>query len=418
MKMSIQDIYDAAGAVCQLSPGEYEGPLRLTRPGVLDGGGCTLWASEGPVLSVAGTGVTVKNIRVELTGKASDIAIRTDAPDTRLENVIVRGNLAGFQAEQGAWRLPKCLTLGDFASDAENAWLVELTVGDVTQVRSLIKGVVIEPAVIPKGEASILVKTGSLVDGTFIFGDIELASPLASRRLCVTGRAKRNGTRHTETLQTQPSAQPGAGSPACYSDAGDVIPSLDLQPKPEPAGSKAQALRLQRGQRLAASSGEAWTLSLDFAGWRGNMSDLSVDAYLFLLGQDGKVRSDDDLFFFGHAEGKGISVGEADGFPQMKVDLSALPEDVQRLVAAFAIYSEPGDPMASRRNFSLLDRPAFKVRTGGDAWELPLADLSIERCLAAGEFYRHQGRWKLRIIGQGYADGLERLCETYGVQVE
>lgn len=52
----------------------------------------------------------------------------------------------------------------------------ESAVGAAAQVRSLIKGIVVEPAAIPRGETSILVKTDSLMDGTFIFGDIELTS--------------------------------------------------------------------------------------------------------------------------------------------------------------------------------------------------------------------------------------------------
>ena len=415
--MSIQDIYDVAGAVCKLSPGEYEGPLRLTHPGVLDGGGCTLWAAEGPVLSVIGNGITVRNIRVELTGKSSGIAISTNAPDTHLENVIVRGNLAGFRAEQGIWKLPSCVALGEFSSDVENAWRVNLTVGAAAQVRSLIKGIVVEPAAIPRGETSILVKTDSLMDGTFIFGDIELTSLAAVRCLCVTGQAKKSGTQHTETLQTRSSISSGLDLSEKGAEAGDVVPFIAAQ-QSRPDQSVRAVQILQRGQRLAASDCKDWELSLEFSGWRGNLPDLSVDAYVFLLGQGGKVRSDDDLFFFGHKEGTGISVGAVNEFPQMKMDLSMIPADVQRLVAAFAIYSEPGNPMASRRNFSLLERPTFKVKAGDAAWELPLEDLAIERCVTAGEFYRHQGRWKLRIIGQGYAEGLERLCESYGVQVE
>ena len=34
-----------------------------------------------------------------------------------------------------------------------------------------------------------------------------------------------------------------------------------------------------------------------------------------------------------------------------------------------------------------------------------------------GEVYRHNGEWKFRAIGQGYAGGLLALCNQYGVAV-
>ena len=59
------------GPVFTLIPGEYEGPLRVDRPCTVDGCGATLWAARGPVLVIAAPGVTVKNLRVEVTETAA-----------------------------------------------------------------------------------------------------------------------------------------------------------------------------------------------------------------------------------------------------------------------------------------------------------------------------------------------------------
>lgn len=76
-----------------LSPGEYEGPLVVERPCVVDGRGSTLWAKKGPVLVVSAPNVTIRNLRVEVTGnpegREAFTAIKTSDPNTKLENIEV-----------------------------------------------------------------------------------------------------------------------------------------------------------------------------------------------------------------------------------------------------------------------------------------------------------------------------------------
>ncbi len=64
----IQKHFDQSGGDFLLSPGEYQGPLTVSRPCILDGAGSTLWAEHGPVLTITAPGVTIKNLRVEITG--------------------------------------------------------------------------------------------------------------------------------------------------------------------------------------------------------------------------------------------------------------------------------------------------------------------------------------------------------------
>ena len=44
-------------------------------------------------------------------------------------------------------------------------------------------------------------------------------------------------------------------------------------------------------------------------------------------------------------------------------------------------------------------------------------DYSVETALNFGEFYRHNGEWKFKAIGQGFAGGLGPLAQQYGVSV-
>ena len=44
-------------------------------------------------------------------------------------------------------------------------------------------------------------------------------------------------------------------------------------------------------------------------------------------------------------------------------------------------------------------------------------DASTETAMTFGELYRHNGEWKFKAIGQGYAGGLGALASGFGVNV-
>src|SRR5205085_1881173 len=48
---------------------EFQGPLTVRNPVVIEGQGGTIWAKQGPVLIVEADGVTLQNVNVEVTGK-------------------------------------------------------------------------------------------------------------------------------------------------------------------------------------------------------------------------------------------------------------------------------------------------------------------------------------------------------------
>ncbi len=43
---------------------------------------------------------------------------------------------------------------------------------------------------------------------------------------------------------------------------------------------------------------------------------------------------------------------------------------------------------------------------------------TVETAFVLGEFYRRQGAWKFRAVGQGYDSGLEGLATDYGITVD
>ncbi|MFE6991386.1 TerD family protein, partial [Streptomyces pharetrae] len=46
------------------------------------------------------------------------------------------------------------------------------------------------------------------------------------------------------------------------------------------------------------------------------------------------------------------------------------------------------------------------------------ADATVETAFVLGEFYRRQGAWKFRAVGQGYSSGLEGLATDFGITVD
>ena len=61
-----------AGASFVLEPPgkEFQGPLRLQKPVIVRGQGCTVWAERGPVIVIESPGVTLVDLNIEVTGSA------------------------------------------------------------------------------------------------------------------------------------------------------------------------------------------------------------------------------------------------------------------------------------------------------------------------------------------------------------
>ncbi|MCS0637361.1 TerD family protein [Streptomyces sp. LP05-1] len=97
--------------------------------------------------------------------------------------------------------------------------------------------------------------------------------------------------------------------------------------------------------------------------------------------------------------------------PRFAVDLAVLPETVHRVAVVLALL--PGGPAG----FGAV-RASSAAVTGPDGAlvaRYALAGLGAESAVVALEFYRRQGGWKLRAVGQGYAGGLPALFADQGL---
>lgn len=152
--------------------------------------------------------------------------------------------------------------------------------------------------------------------------------------------------------------------------------------------------------------------------------DYDLDASVFLLAENGKVRNDLDFIFYNNLRSTDGSVehtgdnrtGKGDGDDEsIKIKLDKIPADVTKIVFVVTIH----DATVRRQNFGQVEG-AF-IRLVNDDTQLEVArydlteDASTETAMLFGELYRHNGEWKFRAVGQGYADGLASVCAQYGI---
>ena len=155
-------------------------------------------------------------------------------------------------------------------------------------------------------------------------------------------------------------------------------------------------------------------------------SAFDLDAAAFLLGENGKIRKQGDFIFYGNLKHDSDAVihqgdnliGEGDGDDeQIIVDLSKVPNDVQRIDFTVTIY----EPELRNQNFGQVSNAYIRVVEAANTSELIRYDLgedfSIETAVVVGELYRNGGEWKFNAIGSGFQGGLAALCGNYGVDV-
>lgn len=153
-------------------------------------------------------------------------------------------------------------------------------------------------------------------------------------------------------------------------------------------------------------------------GWRPGpgIPDADVSA-LLLVG--GKVRSDADFVFYNQPahpsgavryEGKDTLGGQVTD--TLLVDLARVEPSIEKVVLA---ASADGGTFGQVPGLYIEVRDAAR---GTVAARFDSTGASVETAFVLGEFYRRQGAWKFRAVGQGYGSGLEGLATDFGITVD
>ncbi|MEU6732918.1 TerD family protein [Streptomyces physcomitrii] len=139
-----------------------------------------------------------------------------------------------------------------------------------------------------------------------------------------------------------------------------------------------------------------------------------LDVSGLLLTGDGKVRSDDDFIFYNQPSGPGVTYrsGNGAGPDSVTVDTAAVPPGIEKIVVT-------ASPDAAGQSFQGIE-PTATVRdpaTGAALASFTPPGLGTETALVVMEIYRRNGAWKVRAVGQGYANGLAGIATDFGVSV-
>ena len=198
-------------------------------------------------------------------------------------------------------------------------------------------------------------------------------------------------------------------------------------------------VNLQKGQKvnLKKSDGQALSRIRIGLGWDpvkqkkgglfgsifgGSAPDIDCDASVIVC-KGGRLSGKDDVVYFGnlkHPSGAIVHTGDnltGDGEgddEQILVDLTAVPQDYDKLVFVVNIY----DCESRKQDFGMIANAFIRIcdeRTGEEFCRYNLSEsYAGMTAMIFGEIYRHNGEWKFNAIGQGTTDtGLSALARRY-----
>ena len=190
------------------------------------------------------------------------------------------------------------------------------------------------------------------------------------------------------------------------------------------------AISLNKGGNLSLSKTDPTLVRILIGlGWDERATDgasFDLDASAFLLTASGRVRGDHDFIFYNQLKSQDGSVehtgdnrsGQGDGDDEsLVVDLSKVSPEIEKIAVTVTIH----DAQSRGQNFGQIANAFIRVVNQDSGIEIVRFDLaedySTETAMVFGEVYRHNGEWKFRAVGQGYAGGLAAMCQQYGIQV-
>jgi hypothetical protein len=232
--------------VLRLKPREYPGPVTIINPVVIDGAGCTVWALNGPVITCEADGITLRNLRIEVTGTgtAQDHCALKVNPGcgVTLQNVEVRGSVIGLWQEEGDWQYPYSLHIGSIPFSTEVDLLLRVWVPVPCEITSKISGLLVQPHKLEAGANEITLHIERIAKDTLLNGLLIISTPNLKRSIAVSGyissaRPKKPKSKRVaqviwepdewETLVTMP--RPAAPTPP------PAVPPPARRPRPVPA---------------------------------------------------------------------------------------------------------------------------------------------------------------------------------------
>ncbi len=147
-----------------------------------------------------------------------------------------------------------------------------------------------------------------------------------------------------------------------------------------------------------------------------------LDAFVLAL-RNGKLVNPTDVVYFGNKNPQGLGIehggdnltgaGEGDD-EKIKVDLSAVPSDVNEMVICVNIFEAP---LRANQNFGQVKNAFVRILNAETQEELKRFDLSEDysafNAMVMGKIYRHEGEWKFQAIGEGKNGDINQVSDSF-----
>jgi stress response protein SCP2 len=191
--------------------------------------------------------------------------------------------------------------------------------------------------------------------------------------------------------------------------------------------SKGQRINLAKddgGELTKVDIGLGWdpVKKGGFLGFGSSAPDIDCDASVFCL-TDGKLKSNDDIVYFGHKDLPGGSIhhcgdnltGHGDGDDEViEVYLNKIPATYDRLVFIVNIYQSE----QRKQDFGMIENAFIRIVDATNHKELMKYSLTEKyagkTAMIFGEVYRKDGKWKFNAIGEGTPDNsISQLARRY-----
>nr|CAA39445.1 cyclic AMP-binding protein [Dictyostelium discoideum] len=228
--------------------------------------------------------------------------------------------------------------------------------------------------------------------------------------------------------QQQPAGQYGAPQPAGQYGAPQPAGQYGAPPPP-PGGA---GISLVKNQQISLTKEDPTLRKLTIGlGWDVNTTPTApfdLDAVVFMLNAQGRVRTSQDFIFYNNKVSRDNSVshqgdnltGQGEGDDEVVlVNLQAVSPDVTRLVFAVTIHLAD----ERRQNFTMVPRAFIRVANQETGRNICRYDLSQEggpnTALIAGEVYRdpsNPNNWSFVAVGKGMQGALPGLLQIFGCQ--
>lgn len=400
--INLQELADkCTGNECQLSPGIYYAPLKLSRPCKIYGNGSIIICSDGKWVTVEAGGVELHDLNIEAENKASNAPVIVCREDTVFHNVVVKGNVNNCGNPLKDISISPLLKLGSFRSGTENVFQYEVIVSEDCNVSVSASDLTVYPTHLKQGRNIINITTGDIWDNVVIHSRLRFEGRVI-RETIVWGRSLKDADVHNAY------SVPVIQHKDSFASVNDS-PTYTLPP--DCPGNKFEAIK--RGQRITLDDVNEIKVQLAFDRLD---KKFDIDGYAFILNSFEKVSNEQNMIYWGNVEAadKSLRLSERNDGGFFTIFTDRLTDDVKKIVICYSIYGDNSD-----ETFKYVHNPYIRIFVDGvEGYRFMPDNLELEKTINAIEIYNHKGKWKINCVGFGYRSGLKKMCEDYGLEVE